>query len=113
MATNREKFLKKHKLPMDESLSLMEISKLSGMPYNALRLVYNRGRGAWRSNIQSVRLQPGPQYGRAYQKNVDAPRSAKLGPEQWGYGRVYAFAMRTAKVFQGADKDIAEMYDLL
>jgi hypothetical protein len=113
MATNREKFLKKHNLPMDESLSLMEISKLSGMPYNALRLVYNRGRGAWRSNIQSVRLQPGTKYGRAYQKNVDAPRSAKLSAEMWGYGRVYAFAMKTPKVFHGADKDIAEMYDLL
>jgi hypothetical protein len=31
----------------------------------------------------------------------------------WGYGRVYAFAMKTPKVFHGADKDIAEMYDLL
>ena len=113
MTTNREKFLKKHGLPKDTSLSLMEVSKISGMPYSALRLVYNKGRGAWRTNIQSVRLKPGTQYGPAYKKGVAAPRSAKLSPEQWGMGRVYAFVMKTPKVFYGADRHVAEMYDLL
>ena len=111
--TNREAFLRKHKLPLDTSLSLMEISKLSGMPLSALRLVYNKGLGAHASNPLSVRLQPGTKYGRAYQKNVPAPVSAKLSPEQWGMGRVYAFVMKSPKVFYGADRHIAEMYDLL
>ena len=113
MLTNRERFLKQHKLPFDTHLSLMEISKLSGMPFSALKMVYNKGRGAWKTNITSVRLEPGTGYGRAYQKNVDAPRSAKLSAEQWGLGRVFAFVMKTPKVFYGADKHIAEMYDLL
>ena len=113
MSTNREKFYKKHNLPLDTSLSLLQISKLSGMPVTALRKVYERGRGAWKSNIESVRLRPGTKYGPAYKKNVDAPRSAKLTAEQWGYGRVYAFVMKTPKVFKDADKDIAEMYDLI
>ena len=113
MPTNREKFLRKHNLSTDTSLSLLEISKLSGMPLNALRKVYERGRGAWKTNIESVRLKPGTQYGPAYKKNVDAPRSAKLTAEQWGYGRVFAFVMKTPKVFKDADRDIAEMYNLI
>ena len=113
MATNREKFLKKHNLPMDTSLSLNEISKLAKMPMNALRKVYDRGIGAAKTNLESVRLRPGTKYGPAYKKNVDAPASAKLSPEQWGYGRTYAFVMKTPKVFKGADRDVAEMYGLL
>ena len=113
MVTNREKFLKKHGLPKDTSLSLREVADLSGMPLSALRLVYNKGRGAWKSNIESVRLKPGTSYGPAYKKGVSAPRSAKLSPEQWGMGRVYALVMKTKPVFYGADRHIAEMYDLL
>lgn len=113
MATNREKFLKKHDLPMDTHLSLIDISKKANMPLNALRKVFERGIGASKTNLQSVRLKPGTKYGPAFKKNVDAPASAKLSPEQWGYGRTYAFVMKTPKVFYGADKDIAVMYGLL
>ena len=113
MTTNREKFLRKHKLPKDTSLSLMEVSDLSGMPYSALKMVYNKGRGAWKTNIESVRLKPGSSYGSAFQKGVPAPRSEKLSAEQWGMGRVYAFVMKTKPVFYDADRHIAEMYDLL
>ena len=107
MATNREKFLKKHNLSPDTSLSMLEISKLSGMPLNALRKVYDRGLGAYKSNPTSVRMKG------TFKKGVDAPMSKKLSAEQWGYGRVYAFVMKTPKVFKDADKDIAEMYDLI
>jgi hypothetical protein len=113
MKTNREKFLDKHNLPADTSLSLLEISKLAKMPLNALRKVFNRGIGAAKTNPQSVRLKPGTKYGPAYKKNVDAPASAKLSPETWAYGRIFAFVMKTPKVFYGADKDVAEMYSLL
>lgn len=113
MKTNRERFLAKHNLPADTSLSLREVAELSGMPLSALRLVYNKGLGAYASNPLSVRLKPGTSYGRAYQKNVTAPMSAKLSAEAWGMGRVYAFVMRSPKVFSGADRHIAEMYNLL
>lgn len=92
--TNREDFLKKHKLEKDTHLSLMEISKLSGMPLTALRLVYNKGVGAYHTNPESV-------------------RSQVHSPEQWAMGRVYAFVMKTKSVFYGADRHIAEMYHLL
>lgn len=113
MLTNRELFLKRHNLPKDTSLSLKEIADLSGMPLSALRLVYNKGLGAYSTNPLSVRLKPGTSYGRAYQKNVRAPASAKLSPEMWAMGRVYAFVMKTKSVFHGADRHIAEMYNLL
>jgi hypothetical protein len=113
MPTNRERFLATHDLPKTTSLSLNEIAKLSKMPLSALRLVYNKGVGAYASNPQSVRLKPGTKYGRAYQKNIQAPMSAKLSAEQWGMGRVYAFVMKSPKVFYDADRHIAEMYGLL
>lgn len=107
MATNREKFLKKHKLPKDTSLSLKEISELSGMPFSALKAVHNKGMGAALTNPVSVRMKG------TFEKGVDAPRSQKLSPQQWGMGRVYAFVMKTKPVFYTADRHIAEMYDLL
>lgn len=88
-------------------MSLLEISKLSGMPLNALRKVYDRGLGAYKSNPTSVRMKG------TFKKGVDAPMSKKLSPQMWAYGRVYAFVMKTPKVFKDADKDIAEMYDLI
>lgn len=107
MKTNREAFLRRHGLPADTSLSLQEIAKLSGMPFSALKMVYNKGLGAYATNPESVRLKG------SFKKDPSAPLSAKLSPQQWGMSRVYAFVMKTPKVFRGADKHIAEMYDLL
>lgn len=105
--TNREKFLKQHKLPRDESLSLHEIASLSHMPIAALRKVYQKGLGAYHTNPTSVRMKG------SYKKGVDAPLSQKLSPQAWAMGRVFAFVMKTRKVFYGADKHIAEEHRLL
>lgn len=107
MSTNREKFLKKHDLPMDYSPTMREIAKLSDMPVQALRRVYQKGLGAYHTNPTSVRMKG------SYKKNVEAPMSQKLSPQQWGMGRVYAFVMRTPKVFHKADREIAEEFGLL
>jgi hypothetical protein len=107
MKTNREAFLKRHGLPADASLSLKEIATLSGMPFSALRMVYNKGIGAYHTNPESVRLKG------SFKKDPSAPLSAKLSPQQWGMARVYAFVMKTQKVFREADRHIAEMYDLI
>lgn len=110
MTTNREKFLKIFNLPKDTSLSLEEIAELSQIPKEALQEVYNRGVGAWKTNIASVRLQ------KDFSKNPNTkkyPRTARLTKEQWSYGRIFAFVMGTKKVFYGADKDIAVKYGLL
>ena len=107
MMTNKEAFLKKHNLPEDTTLSLREISKLSGMPLSALKMVYNKGIGAYYTNPISVRTRG------TFQKNVDVPMSQKLSPQQWAVARVYAFAMKSKKVFYDADRHIAEMYNLI
>jgi hypothetical protein len=105
--TNRTAFLRKHGLPADTSLSLKEVAELSGMPFSALKAVYNKGLGAYRTNPESVRLQG------SFKKDPSAPLSAKLSAPQWAMARVYAFVQKTAKVFRGADRHIAEAYGLL
>jgi hypothetical protein len=110
MPTNRETFLKFFELPKDTSLSLKEIAMLSQMPLAALQEVYNRGVGAWKTNIASVRLK------KDFSKNPNLakyPRSARLTKEQWGLARVYAFVMGTKKVYEGSDKDVAVKFGLL
>lgn len=107
MKTNREAFLKRHGLPTDTSLSLKDIARLSGMPFSALKMVYNKGLGAYHTNPESVRVKG------SFAKDPSAPLSVKLSPQQWGMARVYAFVMKTPKIFRGADRHIAELYDLL
>lgn len=85
---------------------LMEKAKESGMPYEALLQVYRRGVGAWRTNILSVRL-----IGTG-EKNVPAPRSAKMPKEQWAYARVNAFINKKPTVFKGSDDDIRRKFGL-
>lgn len=106
MKTNRERFLAKHNLANDTSLSLHEIASYSRMPVAALRKVYEKGVGAYHSNPESVRVKG------TFKKDPAAPLSKKLSPQQWGLARVYAFVMKTPKVFYGADKHIAEEYRL-
>lgn len=90
---NSVAFKKKHNIPTDEGLSLSQIAKLSGMPMKALREVYDRGIGAYKTNPESVRPQV-------------------QSKEQWAYARVYSFVMKRKSTFGGSDKDIAEKYNL-
>ena len=105
--TNRERFLAKHGLPKDESLSLHEVASYSGMPVGALRKVYSKGLGAYATNPTSVRLKG------SFKKGVDAPMSQKVSAPQWAMGRIFSFVMKSPKTFYGADRHIAEEYRLL
>jgi hypothetical protein len=108
MATNKKKFLKLHGLPEDTSLSIEDISNLSGIPTEALQIVGNRAVGAWKGNIASVRLKSG-------EKNYDTkkyPRQTRMSKEQWMGGRIYAFVMKTKKVYYGSDNDVREAFGL-
>lgn len=107
MPTNRDRFLARHGLAKNESLSLPEIASYAKMPVAALRKVYEKGLGAYHTNPESVRVQG------TFRKDPSAPLSRKLSPQQWGMGRVYAFVMKSPKVFFGADRHIAELYRLL
>lgn len=84
MSTNREEYLKRHKLPKDTSLSKKDISRISKIPISILDDVYDRGIGAYKSNPQSVRTKEG-------KKDPSAPLSKKMSKEQWAMSRVYSF----------------------
>lgn len=103
--TYKKQFLKKYGLPEDTSLSIEDISHLTGIPAEALQIVYNRGIGAWKTNPESVRLF-------SFHKKSNAPRQARLGKEQWAGGRLYAFVMKAPKVYYGSDNDVREHYGL-
>jgi hypothetical protein len=92
MSTFRQKFLKKFKVE-DKGYNLTELAKITGIKKSILQDVYNRGSGAYTSNLSSVRL-------KNFKKNADLkrfPASARLSKEQWSYARVYGFIMKNPK----------------
>lgn len=102
MATNKEKYNKKYNFEKGTSHSLKDMAKTTGIKKSILQDVYNRGTGAWENNIASVRLKSG-------KKDAKAPRSAKMGKEQWSFARVYSFIMG-GKTQKTADKDLWEKH---
>lgn len=105
MPTHREEVLRKLGLPADTSMSIAELAKATDLPTAALQKVYNRGVGAWKSNPQSVRVSG------TFKKDATAPRTARLGKEQWGIARIYSF-INKGPTFHTADADIAEEYGI-
>jgi len=97
--TNKQKYNKKYGFKLSESHSLDDIAKKTKIKKTILQSVYNRGTGAWKNNLASVRLKSG-------KKDAKAPRSAKMGKEQWSYARVYSFVMG-GRTQSTADKDLA------
>jgi hypothetical protein len=109
MTTNRLQFLKKMGLPKDSSFSIEELAELTDLPVEALYEIRDRGSGAWRTNISSVRLK------KDFSKNPDTakyPRSARLTKEQWYMARIYSF-LNKGKTFYTADADIAKKYKIV
>tara|TARA_R100000808_G_scaffold24876_1_gene59006 strand:- start:1324 stop:1632 length:309 start_codon:yes stop_codon:yes gene_type:complete len=87
--TNKHKFNKKYKQPINQANSKKDISKLTGIPIKILDDVFDRGVGAYKTNPESVR------------KSVKSP-------EQWAFGRVYSFVMKQKGTWGKADKDLAD-----
>ena len=103
MSTWKEKYNKKYGFPASASHSLADISKTTGISKSILQQVYNRGTGAWNTNIASVRVAA------TGRKDPGAPRSVKMGKQQWSYARVYSFVMG-GKTQKTADKDLWEKH---
>lgn len=72
--TYKDKFNKKYRFPRDTSHSLSEISKLTGYKQSGLETIFDKGKGAFYSNPQSV-------------------RPHVKDPSHWGYSRVYSAVM--------------------
>lgn len=74
VTTWKNKYNKKYGYPKNESHSLKEISKDTGVSMKGIRKIYNKGIGAYKTNPSSVR------------PNVKSK-------EQWAYARVYSSVM--------------------
>ena len=81
MKTYKEKYNSKHGYPKNESHSLKEVSKDTGVSKKGLQKIYNKGVGAFKTNPQSVR------------PNV---KSA----EQWAMARLYASVNPSSKAYK-------------
>ena len=84
--TFKQKFNQKHKQPLNKSNSIKDIAKKSGIKYSNARKIVQKGRGAFRTNPQSVRPQV---------------KSAT----QWGIARLYASVSKGSKSSK-IDKDL-------
>jgi len=79
--TYKQQFNAKYKQPLSQPNSLKDISRLTGYQIKGLRTIFNKGKGAYKSNPQSVR------------PNVTSP-------EQWAYARVYASVNPKSKAYK-------------
>jgi hypothetical protein len=96
--THREQVMKRYNLDKNKGYSIEELAKITKIKKKDLEEVEDRGKGAWASNIRSVRMKG------SFKKNVDAPRSAKLSAEQWGMSRLYAFINKLDEIKEGKRK---------
>jgi hypothetical protein len=90
-----------------------DLSRIFGVPVEALIAVYQRGLGAAKTNVASVRLK------KDFSKNPDLrryPRSARLSSPQWAAARVYSFLDgilgNPSGSYDKADADIARRFGL-
>ena len=104
MATFKQKFNKKYKQPINQSNSLTEIAKLSGIKKSILQQVFNRGVGAAKTNPTSVRSKSGKK------KPGGFSPTNRMSKEQWGIARVYGFVGKNPKQV-GKGKPDRDLFD--
>ena len=81
--TYKHKFNKKYGFPKNTPHSLPEISRLTGYKLSGLKTIYEKGKGAFYSNPQSVR-----------------PHMKKAGADAWAKARVYASISKGSKSYK-------------
>lgn len=84
--TYKQQFNKKYKQPLSQSNSLKDISRLTGYKLSGIKTIFEKGKGAFKSNPQSVR------------PHIKA--LGKGGAEAWGYSRVYASVNPKSKAYK-------------
>jgi hypothetical protein len=104
MSTFKSKYNNKYGFPKNESHSVQDISKTTGIKKSILQEVYDRGIGAWKSNPTSVRSKSGDK------KDSGFPLSKRMTKERWAYGRVYGFVMKNPKQV-GDGKPDSDLYE--
>lgn len=103
--THKKQFFKRHNIKED-SLSVANIAKYGGISINDAEEIVKRGEGAWKTNIESVRVKG------TYEKNPKAPRKDKLSSQQWGFARLYAFVNKLDRIREGKQKRLNQDCDI-
>jgi len=102
MVTNKEKYNAKYGFKKGTPHSKKDISKTTGIPVRILDEVFSRGKGARKSNPESVRSV-------ATGKKVGGKSlRGKMSASQWGQSRVFSFVMKQPGTWGRADKDLAD-----
>ena len=81
VVTYKNKFNAKYGFPKNESHTLGDIARITGYKYSGLKTIYEKGKGAYFSNPQSV-------------------RPSVKSPQEWAMARVYSSVMggKAAKI---------------
>ncbi len=79
--TYKSQFNKKYGFKLNEPHSLKEISDITGYKLSGLKIIFEKGEGAYYNNPQSVR------------------KSVK-NPQQWAMARIYASVNPKSKSYQ-------------
>ena len=97
MKTYKQRFNEELGFDKDKEHTLQELKDITGIPVKILKEVDKRGKGAYGSNLGSMRSKED------YSKNPDLRKGAskRLSVEQWSKARVYAFLYKT--IFQKCD----------
>ena len=78
--TYKQRFNKKYGQSPDQPNSLEDISRLTGYKLSGLRIIFLKGKGAFKNNRAAV-------------------RPSVKSPEQWGMARVYAAVNKKSKAY--------------
>jgi len=100
--SNKQRFNKKYGFKRDESHSLEELAKITGVKKSILESVYSRGLGARISNPESVRS------AKTGKKVGGKSLKGKMSAQQWAQSRIYSFVTKQPGTWGKADKDIAD-----
>jgi len=79
--TYKQQFNKKYGQKLEQPNSLKDISKLTGYKLSGIQTIFEKGKGAYKTNRGAV-------------------RPSVKSPEQWGYSRVYAAVNPTSKAYK-------------
>jgi len=98
------------KLGLDEDTehTLKELKIITGIPIKILKEVEKRGKGAYNTNLGSVRLKD-------FSKNSDLRKGAskRLSPQQWSKARIYSFIYKSIFQCMRYKKQDMDLYDMI
>ena len=105
--TYKQRFIFKLGLDEDTEHTLKQLKDITRIPTKILKEVAKRGKGAYNTNLGSVRLKED------YFKNSDLRKGAskRLSATQWALSRVYAFIYKSIFQCMRYKKQDLDLYD--